>query len=161
MAAGMRLDAARSQTPGMDTPGASTPLLAAPAGEQAGTSVISRMLLRLARSTSGLSRPLSGRRLFPLWVIVHHRGRRSGRSFTAPVAIRATPDLFVIPLPFAGAEWPRNVLAAGGCTIRWKGEDHVTTDPVITDRSALRFFNAIQRWLLRAAGIDRFLVLRR
>jgi hypothetical protein len=104
--------------------------------------------------------PLSGRRLFPLWAIVHHRGRRSGRFFTAPVAIRATADGFVIALPFPGAEWPRNVVAAGGCTVRWKG-DHATTDPAIVGRTALASFSPAQRWLLRAAGVERFLTLRR
>ena len=49
----------------------------------------------------------------------------------------------------------------GGCTVRWKGEYHMTTDPEISDRAVMRSFNAIQRWLLRTAGVDRFLVLRR
>jgi deazaflavin-dependent oxidoreductase (nitroreductase family) len=145
----------------MDRPPTSAPFPADLAAESPRPSLLSRMLLRIARSTSGLSRPLSGRRFLPLWAVVNHRGRRTGRALRAPVAIRATPDSFVIALPFPGAEWPRNVLAAGGCTVRWKGEDHPTTDPVIADASALRWFNPVQRWLLRAARVDRFLVLRR
>ena len=145
----------------MDTPSPDTPLVADPPAGQIRPSLLSRTLLRIARSTSGLSKPFSGRRLIPLWAIVDHRGRRSGRAFTAPVAIRATPDRFVIALPFPGAEWPRNVLAAGGCTVRWKGADHEATHPEVIGQEALVFFNAVQRWLLGIAGVDRYLVMRR
>lgn len=123
---------------------------------------ISRMLLWIARITSNATRPLSGRRLFPLWGIVYHRGRRSGRLLATPVALRATPDGFVIALPFAGAQWFRNVLAAGGCVVRWKGVDHATDEPRIVDWATARpAFNPIQQAILDGTGIDRCLRLRR
>jgi deazaflavin-dependent oxidoreductase (nitroreductase family) len=124
---------------------------------------IHELLRQLARITAPLSRPLAGRRFFPLWAVVHHRGRRSGRAYATPVAIRATGEGFVIPLPWGTAtDWFRNVQAAGGCTVRWKGSDHEATDPLLTDAAdALSAFNRVQRPLMRFARIDEFLVVRR
>jgi deazaflavin-dependent oxidoreductase (nitroreductase family) len=119
-------------------------------------------MLWLARRTNGLTRPLSGSRFFPLFGTVYHRGRRSGQLYAAPVAVRATPDGFVISLPYEGAHWFRNVLAAGECIIRWKGVDYRVVDPRIVDwATAGAAFHPIQRALLQLAHTDRFLLLRR
>ena len=65
-----------------------------------------------------------------LWAAVHHRGRVTGRELTVPVAVGATGDAFVIVLPWGpGTNWARNVLAAGGCVLRWKAADHRVDDP--------------------------------
>ena len=118
---------------------------------------------RLARLTSPMTRPLAGRRLFPLWAVVHHRGRRSGQAYATPVAARATPDAFLISLPWGpDTQWARNVLAAGGCIVRWKGADHAVIEPeLIGPEVALAAFNPVQRALLRAAGVRSYLRLRR
>ena len=126
-------------------------------------STFARLMRRLGRSTAPISRPLAGRRLFPLWALLHHRGRRSGRAYATPVAIRASNDAFTIALPWGTeTQWLRNVLAAGGCTIRWRGTDHRATDPrVIGATEAADAFNPIQRAILRAVGVRSFLRLRR
>ena len=49
---------------------------------------------------------VAGRRLFPLWAVIHHRGRRTGRPYAVPVAIRASPDAFTIPLPWGDRRPP-------------------------------------------------------
>lgn len=118
---------------------------------------------RLARLTSPMTRPLAGRRFFPLWAVVHHRGRRSGQAYATPVAARATSEAFVISLPWGTeTQWARNVLAAGGCVVRWKGADHAVSGPEIVDPDeALPAFNPVQRALLRAAAVRTFLRLRR
>lgn len=120
-----------------------------------------RAALSIARMTSAATRSVSGRRFFPVWGIVYQRGRRSGRRLAAPVAIRATPDGFIMALPFAGAQWFRNVLAAGECVVRWKGVDYAAVEPRLVDWAAARSsFNPIQRAVLARAGVDRFLRLR-
>jgi deazaflavin-dependent oxidoreductase (nitroreductase family) len=107
-----------------------------------------------------MTRPLSRRRFFALWGIVYHHGRRSGRPLATPVAVRRTPDGFVIALPFEGAQWYRNVLASGGCVLRWKGADHQTERPQIVDWStARRWFNPVQRAILDLTGVDSYLRL--
>ncbi len=63
-------------------------------------------------------------------------GRRSGRKYATPVVAAATDEGFVIPLPYGeNIDWLRNVLAAGGCTIDWRGESYEVTEPDIVDSS--------------------------
>jgi hypothetical protein len=124
---------------------------------------LSRAMRSLARATAPLSRPLAGRRFFPLWAIVRHRGRRSGHDYEIPVAIRASDEAFTIALPWGDqTQWVRNVLDADGCTIRWWGDDHPTTEPVVIGaEEAGSAFSPAQRAILRAAGVRSFLRLRR
>ncbi|GAA1607941.1 hypothetical protein [Actinoplanes couchii] len=90
---------------------------------------------------------LAGRRVFPLWGLIHHRGRKTGRDLTVPIAVTVAPDGFVINLPFgAHTNWVRNVLAAGGCVLRWKGRDHRLTDPRVIDAAAARPFYSRTAW---------------
>ncbi len=119
---------------------------------------------RLARLTAPMTRAFAGRRFFPLWAVVHHIGRKTGRELTVPVAVIATPEAFVIALPWGpGTNWARNVLAAGGCTLRWKGADHHLTDPKLIDRAGARPFFGRFTWAIsqRVIGADSFLLLRR
>ena len=54
---------------------------------------------------------------------------------TVPVAINATPDALVIVLPWGpGTNWARDVVAAGGATITWRGRDLQVTAPEIIGR---------------------------
>jgi hypothetical protein len=56
----------------------------------------------------------------------------------------------------------RNVIAARSCTIRWRGTDHPTNDPrVIGLAEASDAFSPIQRAVLKAVGVSRFIRLRR
>ena len=124
----------------------------------AAPSRLGQLTRTIARATAPLSRPLAGRRFFPIWAIVHHRGRRSGREYAIPVAIRASAEAFVIPLPWgAQTQWVRNAVAAGRCTIRWRGEDHTASHPrVIGMADAADAFSPVQRLILRAAGVSSF-----
>jgi deazaflavin-dependent oxidoreductase (nitroreductase family) len=162
MAAGMRAAATPDSVQRMNTAQLDSPLARERVADSPRSSRLARALLRIVRITGVASRPLSGRRLFPLWAIVYHRGRRSGRLLATPVAVRSTPDGFVIALPFEGAQWFRNVLAAGECVVRWKGVDHPAVEPRIIDWAAARSaFNPLQRLVMETARVDRYLSLRR
>jgi len=126
-------------------------------------SPIARLLLLLGRALNPLLVPLAGARFIPVWAVVRHRGRRSGRLYATPVAIQATADGFVVPLPYGErTDWCRNVLAAGGGTVRWNGAEHIVEQPRVVDAAVgLAAFNAIERPLLRLFGTRRFLMLRR
>ena len=114
------------------------------------------------RQTGPLSKPLAGRRFITIWAMIRYRGRRSGKEYSAPIAIGTTPDSFVIPLPFAGAQWVLNVLAAGECTIRWNGREWHASEPRVIDKAeGATAFGPIPRFALRFLPIDRFLRLRR
>jgi hypothetical protein len=56
------------------------------------------VLWRLSRRTNGWALPLAGRRWDPILGLVIHRGRRSGRPYSTPVAARRVADGFVISL---------------------------------------------------------------
>ena len=97
-----------------------------------------------------------------VWATVRYVGRRSGKEYTLPIAIGATPEAFVIPLPFAGAQWVLNVMAAGECVIRWNGREHRATQPAVIDAAeAAKAFGPIPRLGIKVMGLNRFLRLSR
>lgn len=119
---------------------------------------------RVARLTAPLTRRVAGRRFFPLWAVVHHRGRRSGRDLSVPVAVRASGEGLLIVLPWGPTtNWVRNVVAAGSCTVSWRGVEHRCVDPQILDRPAARPFFGHATWFVvqRLLGAQAFLQLRR
>ena len=78
---------------------------------------------------------MAGHRFLPVWAVLRHRGRRSGKEYATPVAVLTTASTFVIALPWGrGTDWVRNTRAAGGCTMRWKGRDWVCTDPAFVGK---------------------------
>ncbi|HET6317792.1 MAG TPA: nitroreductase family deazaflavin-dependent oxidoreductase, partial [Chloroflexota bacterium] len=73
-----------------------------------------RRMLALTRVFNRLALPLAGTRALPLYGVLVHRGRRSGKTYRTPVVVRPTADGFIIPLPWGeGTDWCRNVRAAG------------------------------------------------
>ena len=118
------------------------------------------VLRRLIARSGPLLRHLAGRRFFTIWAVIRYRGRRSGKEYALPIAIAATPDGFVIPMPFGSAQWPQNVLAEGGATVHWKGRDYVGSDPVVLGAEGGEAFNAFERGGLKLFGIHRFMQLR-
>lgn len=105
---------------------------------------------------------LAGRRYFFAGVI-RHTGRRSGREYATPVWAVPTDEGVVISLPIGeGANWLKNVLAAGKVTIETKGETWTVSQPEVVDReTAWRLLLRRARLLFGLAGIDRYVVLRR
>jgi len=88
------------------------------------------------RAFAPVANALAGRRWFPLWAVVHHRGRRSGTAYATPVAVVPTSDraIILIGLPWgAHTNWARNVVAAGGAVLMWRGDEVATTAPRIVE----------------------------
>lgn len=74
--------------------------------------------------------------MVPLWAVIHHRGRRSGTEYATPIAVVPTLDkgVVMIGLPWGtNTNWARNVVAAGGASLTWKGREHWLTDPRIVE----------------------------
>ena len=120
-------------------------------------------LLRLGtRLLNPLILSLAGRQRLPMFAVIHHRGRRSGRSYSTPIGARPTADGFVIPLTFGKqADWFRNVQAAGGCVIRWKGADYPLIEPEVVDWATARSaFYPLERVVMPIIGIEQFVRLR-
>jgi hypothetical protein len=64
------------------------------------------------------------------WGVVHHVGRRSGARYATPIDAQRTPDGVVIPVVYGDrADWCRNVLAAGHCTLTLAGQELALSEP--------------------------------
>jgi deazaflavin-dependent oxidoreductase (nitroreductase family) len=115
-----------------------------------------RRVRRLALLGGPWTRPISGKRWLPLYGVLHHVGRTTGREYHSPVVVRSTAAATYVPLPFGErTDWYRNALAAGGVRTTWKGSDHWLADPRIIDRDdAADGFNHAMRGLMRLASIE-------
>ena len=113
-----------------------------PKGMATATRIINPLVMKLA-----------GTRLLPLYGVITHRGRRSGKVFHTPVVVRPTVGGFIVPMPWGETtDWFRNVRAAGGCVIRWKGREYAMVDPrVLRAEEAYAAFSGPTR-----AGMTRF-----
>jgi len=124
---------------------------------------VAHALLRVGvRCLNPLMLSLAGSSRLPVFAIIYHRGRRSGRSYTTPVGARPTAGGFVIPLTFGEqADWLRNVQTAGGCVIRWKGVNYPVIEPVVVDWATVRSaFYPLERVVVPLIGIEHFVRLR-
>jgi deazaflavin-dependent oxidoreductase (nitroreductase family) len=119
-------------------------------------------LRALARPFGPIANRVAGTRLFPLWGIVRHRGRTSGKAYATPVVVRSTADGFVIPLPFGDAtQWAKNLFAAGGGSIRFAGREHRVIEPQIVDLDlAGAYLPSPLRFASRRLGIRSWLQVR-
>jgi len=110
-----------------------------------------------------LAMPLAASGLIPVWGVVRHTGRKSGRAFATPVALAASDETFFVPLPWGDrTDWCRNVLAAKGGAIRYRGHEYPVREPVVvTEADASPAFPAPLRPMLRLIGAKKFLRLRR
>ncbi|HUH68462.1 MAG TPA: hypothetical protein VLZ05_06015 [Mycobacterium sp.] len=93
--------------------------------------------------------------------VLSHVGRRSGRTYQTPLGAFPYGDGFVVSLSYGSqTDWCRNVMAAGGCTLAWRGQTYQLERPEIISGSQV--FQALPIWpriLLRGGGIHDFLWL--
>lgn len=82
----------------------------------------------LPRSVARVNRRVTNRllgglaRRLPGFAVVIHVGRRSRRQYRTPVNVFRRGDRFVIALTYgSNADWVRNVVASGGCTLETRG----------------------------------------
>jgi deazaflavin-dependent oxidoreductase (nitroreductase family) len=120
------------------------------------------ILWRLARRTNRLALPFAGSRWNPVFAVIEHRGRRTGRLHRTPVAARRIANGFVISLAFgAQVDWNQNLQAAGGGTIRWRGAAYPVTAPEVIDAApGIAAFHPVQRLFLRIGRIDGYVLVR-
>lgn len=102
----------------------------------------------------------------PGFAIVRHRGRKSGRAYSTPVnifEIGGRERGFVIALTYgAEVDWLKNVMAAGGCTVRYRRREIDLANPVFIDSSeGMELMPALVRRILTVANVTEFVRLRR
>jgi deazaflavin-dependent oxidoreductase (nitroreductase family) len=118
----------------------------------------------LARFNLVVTNPILGHvaKRLPGFAVVTHTGRRSGRSFRTPVNLFRDGDEYVFALTYgAGAQWVRNVLAAGGCEVLTRGEPIRLGEPRIVHDPARRRVPAPIRPIFAAIDVNDFMLLRR
>jgi deazaflavin-dependent oxidoreductase (nitroreductase family) len=105
---------------------------------------------------------IAGRRWMPILGVLHHVGRRTGRSYATPLGMRRLGNSFVMPRTFGeDAAWYRNVLAAGGCSVTYLGKDYTLVEPEVIDyATAAPAFPGYERLQFRLIGINEYLRLR-
>ena len=111
---------------------------------------LNRGTIRLAKSGLG-----------PFWVI-RHVGRRSGRTYEAPVILGRAPEGFVAELTYGDTvDWYRNALAAGGCIVvrGGRGWRVVGVEPCDAERGR-GAYGVPARWILRLLRRTEFRLLR-
>lgn len=120
------------------------------------------VITRSAKYFNPLVMGIAENGVIPVWAVIVHTGRHSGRRFRTPIAIRPTADGFVIPLPFGTTDWCRNAMVGSDTVIRWKGRDYAVGPAEIIDRAAgAAAFPLVLRKLLGVLGVTRFLAVRR
>ena len=95
--------------------------------------------------------------------IIRVRGRRTRRVIETPVGIVAVDDTFLIATPYgAGAQWLRNVLAAGEAELVWEGHTYRVDRPELVEtRDVAQHFSQTDQRLFRLMRTDHCLRLRR
>jgi deazaflavin-dependent oxidoreductase (nitroreductase family) len=76
---------------------------------------------RVARFNRAVNNPIQGQYawLLPPWVVICHRGRKSGRLYRTPVnAYKRGSTLAIVVLYGEESDWVQNVLAGGGQVVR-------------------------------------------
>lgn len=127
---------------------------------------VSRVADKVIRPLTRILNPyimrLAGRRLFPMFSVLHHRGHRSGRVYVTPVTLMPRGDWFWMGLMFGqDAGWARNILAAGEAHVRYRGVDYHLVEPTVVEVASVRTeFPVPIRLFMRLVGMRRVLRLR-
>jgi deazaflavin-dependent oxidoreductase (nitroreductase family) len=98
--------------------------------------------------------------LVPPLAVVHHVGRKSGKSYRSPVIAIPNARGFVIPLTYGrDVDWARNIVAARGFELERMGRRVRLTKPRIVDfDKAAPQLPAMVRPLFKAANLPGFVL---
>lgn len=127
---------------------------------------LGRRARAIVRAAARLINPLilliAGRRWMPIVGILRHRGRVSGRVYATPLGMRPLGDTFLMPRTFGeNAAWYLNTLAAGGCTVTYRGHDYTLIAPEVVDyATAAPAFPRYELLQFRLVGINEYLRLK-
>ncbi len=110
------------------------------------------------RVVNPVTRRFAGR--LPGFGILVHTGRRSGRTYRTPLSVFHVDGQWVLALTYGSdVDWVRNVIAAGGATLRTRGRDIALVDPVVYRDPSRRSMPLPVRLVLTLLGADEFLRL--
>ena len=96
----------------------------------------------------------------PGFGVIVHRGRRSGRCYQTPVNVFSAGDGYVIALTYGpDTDWAKNVLAAGGCELRTRGQTIPLGAPRLFHDQSRPAIRPVERQVLRILHVADLLSL--
>jgi deazaflavin-dependent oxidoreductase (nitroreductase family) len=112
------------------------------------------------RYLNRFTRPLARR--LPGFAILTHRGRTTGRTYQTPINVfRRGDDYFFFLTYGSDAQWVKNVLAGGSCSIETRGRVVELAEPKLVTDPELRPAPAPVRFIeRRIAGATQYLHMR-
>jgi deazaflavin-dependent oxidoreductase (nitroreductase family) len=112
------------------------------------------------RYVNPVSRPLAKR--LPSFAVLTHRGRTSGRIYRTPINVFRRGDEYFFFLTYGSdAQWVKNVLASGSCSIETRGRVVELVEPELITDPELRPAPPLARFLERhVAGVTQYVRMR-
>lgn len=100
-------------------------------------------------------------KVMPMFGIIHHVGRTSGREYRTPVNTYSYLDGWLFALAYGrNTDWVKNVLAANGCRLETRGRIMDLQDPQFLPRTeGLQAVPALVHLALNGMNITDFLYL--
>jgi deazaflavin-dependent oxidoreductase (nitroreductase family) len=112
------------------------------------------------RYLNRFTRPMARR--LPGFAILTHRGRTTGRTYQTPINVfRRGDDYFFFLTYGSDAQWVKNVLASGSCSIETRGRTVELAEPKLFTDPELRPAPPPVRFIeRRIAGATQYLQMR-
>jgi deazaflavin-dependent oxidoreductase (nitroreductase family) len=134
--------------------------------EPVAPSGIVRVMRHMVKVLNPLMAKVAGKRFMSMAALVSHTGLRSGKHYSTPVGAHVRGSDCLVPLTFGSeSDWSRNIRAADGGRIRWKGREFEVCAPEVRRAEEIKplvkeLFRAPERLGFKMLGIKGFLYLR-
>jgi deazaflavin-dependent oxidoreductase (nitroreductase family) len=101
-------------------------------------------------------------RKLPTFGVLTHRGRKTGRIYQTPINVFRRGDAYFFFLTYGSdAQWVKNVLAAGSCSLETRGRVVELVEPELITDPELRPAPPVVRFVeARIAGVTQYLRMR-
>ena len=98
----------------------------------------------------------------PGFGLIVHKGRKSGREYRTPLNVFRTDDGFVVALTYGpDADWVKNVLVAGSCTLITQRRKYRVHSPRLVHDESRKAMPTPVRQFLGLLNVHDFLLLER
>jgi deazaflavin-dependent oxidoreductase (nitroreductase family) len=101
-------------------------------------------------------------RKLPTFGVLTYRGRKTGRIYQTPINVFRRGDAYFFFLTYGSdAQWVKNVLAAGSCSLETRGRVVELVEPELITDPELRPAPPVVRFVEgRIAGVTQYLRMR-
>lgn len=97
-------------------------------------------------------------RVAPVWAVVEHYGRKTGRTYHTPVAILGSKGVVRIALPYGkDVDWVQNICAAGEFTLTHFNRIHKFTGPLVVQDTTAKWAPIPARPVMKAMKVEFYL----